>query len=122
MSSFYQNHRSRVIDGDISPNSGYKVKLIENPAVIIDLFQREEITSIIIFENMNQPSMSTRQLTLFISKDEKQWDTIASVTTQIDNHRPIRIEFDSPKTTRYVKIETSGSGSLSLDEVEVYGN
>jgi hypothetical protein len=116
--TFYRTHTSKVVDGDKS--SGYIMKLFDNPSVIIDLYQIEKINSIILFESVEEPSATTRHLELSISQDKKQWDKIASISSKVNNHYPIRIEFDSPKTARFVQIGASGNGYLNLDEVEVY--
>lgn len=120
-SNFYRTHKSKIVDGDTSSGSGYILKLDGNPAVIIDLKKGEEIGSITIYESIKEPPMNNQHLTLSFSKDKKQWDTVASVISKLDNQQPLHIEFDPFKSARYIKIELSGHDSLSLDEVKVYG-
>jgi hypothetical protein len=116
--TFHRTHSSKVVDGD--RNSGFEMKLMDNPYVIIDLYQTEIIDSIILVESTKEPSVSTRQLELSISQDKKQWNKVASISSNVNNHYPIRIEFDPPKAARFVQIRSSGDGFLNLDEVEVY--
>jgi hypothetical protein len=120
MSIFYTNHRSKVVDGDKNTGSGYIINLENNPAVIIDLYQRRIINTLTIYESTKNTPVNSRQLDLLISQDENKWNKIASITSEVKNHHPIRIEFDSPKTARYVQIKASGNGILSLDEIEIY--
>ncbi|RJQ56240.1 MAG: discoidin domain-containing protein [Nitrospiraceae bacterium] len=116
--TFHRTHCSKVVDGDRS--SGFEMKLVDNPFVIIDLNQTEKINSIILFESMKEPSSSSGQLELSISQDEKQWNKVALISSTAHNHYPFRIEFDSEKTARFIQIRASGHGYLNLDEVEVY--
>ncbi len=119
--SFFRTHWSKAVDGNRSPGSGYIMNLKRNPAVIIDLYQREKINSIVLYESIiKEPLVNGRHLELSISQDEKQWNKVTSMTSKVNNHHPIRVEFDSPKTARYVQIKASGHGRLSIDEVEVY--
>jgi hypothetical protein len=119
-SSFYLNHRSKIVDGNKSPGSGYVIKLQDNPSVIIDLYQIKKINSIVIYESVKEAFINGRYLEISISQDKKQWNTVAFVTSKINNQNHIHIEFDPSKTARYIQIKASGYGILSIDEVEVY--
>jgi hypothetical protein len=120
-SNFYRSHSSRIVDGDKSPGSGFILRFKDNPAVIIDLYTRKEIDSITFFESIKESSENKQHLTVSISQDKIYWDKVASLISKVNNHDPLYIEFDSPKTARYIKLKTFGYDSLSLDEVEVYG-
>lgn len=116
--SFYRTHWSKVVDGD--RRSGFIMNLVLNPSVIIDLYQTEKINSIVLFESIKESSVNTRTIELSISQDEKQWSKVALISLKVKNHDPIRIEFDSPQTARFIQMKASGQGHLSLDEFEIY--
>lgn len=116
--NFYRTHSSKVVDGD--RHSGHRMKLVDNPSVIIDLNQEKKINSIILYESMGEPSATAWHLDLAISEDNKQWSEITSISSKENNHSPFHIEFDPEKTARFLQIRASGNGYLNLDEVEVY--
>jgi hypothetical protein len=121
-SRFFRTHRSKMVDGNKSKGSGYLIRLTENPvSIIVDLYDRKKINSIVFYITMKEPVMDSWNLNLFISQDRKQWNRVTSVMSKAGDLHPIRIEFDSPEIARYIQIKASGYGILSLDELEVYG-
>ncbi len=121
ISTFYRTHTSKLVDGNKNPAQGYLINLEYGSAVTIDLYRQTSINSIILHESINGPSFNDRQLTLSISSDRENWKNVASITSNLHDHNVNRIDFDSSKTARYLKIIAAGNGNLSLDEVEVYG-
>jgi hypothetical protein len=116
--NFYRTHSSKVVDG--SRSSGYRMKLVDNPSVIIDLNQEEEVSSIDLFESRGEPPPTVWHLDLAISEDKKQWNEIASFSSKENSHSPFHIEFNPEKKVRFLQIKASGDGYLNIDEVEVY--
>jgi hypothetical protein len=147
----YLNHTSKIVDGNKSNGSGYKIEVrseddpsvtidlngkvthinkgnISNfeippediPSVIIDLNNEEKINSVLIYASSKDPSETKCNSELLISPDQKHWESIASITSDLKLHQPSGIEFESPLTARYLQIKVSGSRNVILDEVEVY--
>ncbi len=120
VSTFYLNHSSRVVDGNKSNGSGYKRNLAFNPSVTIDLYEKKNINSIILHESIKESSDYKRNLELFVSSNNEQWNKVLSTSSNINKFNPVHIEFDTPMTARYIKIKLSGRGKSYLDEVEIY--
>ena len=145
----YLNHSSRVVDGNKSKGSGfrippedktdvfidldrnvvhlnkkdgsgYKMPPEETPSVTIDLSNRERISSVIIYASASIADDINCNFEALVSDDQKSWKKVASAIPDLKNDRPVKIDFDSPQTARYVRIEVSGSRKVILDEVEVY--
>jgi hypothetical protein len=114
------NHSSRIVDGNKNKGSGFRMFLENDFDVTIDLYHGERINSLIIYESALDNSVINRHFELFISLDQKNWKRVASITPELKYHHPIRIDFDSPQTARYIQIKASGSRKIILDEVEVY--
>lgn len=145
----YLNHSSRVVDGNKSKGSGfkippkdntdvfidldrnvvhlnkgnatgYKMPLEDNPSVTIDLNVKERINSLIIYASAVGTSVINCNFEVLLSLDQNNWEKAAYITPELKYHHPIRIELDSPQTARYIQIKVSGSREVILDEVEVY--
>jgi hypothetical protein len=136
---------TRLVDGDISPNSGYTSRLSDSPAFFIDLYELENIKEIVLYESLENPAVddkplkmleshdsyptlsvkkflvNIRPLKISLSDDGNKWNTVTSVVSQPHRDVPIRIVFEGPERARYIKITSSGKSHLSLDEVEIYG-
>jgi len=139
-------YSNRFVDGDSSPCSGFTTLIHNNPAWILDLSKIMEIKTIVLYErckikaliegptNMLHfysreidkleeiPPVNARPLSIAFSNDGDSWRAAAFVTLPLDYNRPERIVFDSPQTTRYIRITASGRSKLMFDEVEVYGH
>jgi hypothetical protein len=145
----YINHDSKVVDGNkreasgfrippkdeidvfidsnrnvthLDKNKGLREKLIPDfiPSLTIDLSKKEIINSIVIYASKQDNSLINCNFEVLISPDRKNWESVASVIPKLNYNQPVKIDFDSPQTARYLRIEVSGSRKVILDEVEVY--
>ncbi len=117
----HELNRSRFVDGDRSPDSGFTTRLCDGPAWFLDLYRNEKIKTILLFERSHTTPVNIRPLTVAMSIDGNKWHTVASVVSPVNHNGPLNIVFDKPEIARFIKIEATGIGSLSFNEVEVYG-
>ena len=92
----------------------------EDPSVTIDLNNNASMNSLIIYASSSDSSDIICHFEVMASTDQKNWEELAFVTPDWKNDQPVKIDFDSPQNTRYLRIEVSGSRRVILDEVEVY--
>jgi len=145
----YLNHDSRVVDGNKSEASGFKIppkdeidvfidsnrnvthldknkglreKLIPDiiPSLTIDLNNKEILNSVVIYASTMVNSEIKCNFEVLTSPDREIWESAAFATPDLKHHEPVRIKFDSPQRARYVQIKVSGSRKIILDEVEIY--
>lgn len=131
-------YKSRLVDGDRSPSSGFMTCLHEDPAWILDLHKLERIKTIVLYESTRVPLyydkvlgcsatldqgplFNDRTLQIAFSQDGIKWTIASSLTSPIDYEAPTRIIFEVPQIARYIQVKVPGRRKLSLDEVEVYG-
>jgi hypothetical protein len=145
----YINHSGRIVDGNRSKGSGFKTRpggkssvyvdldgnvthmdknrdsvyrepIEETPSVTIDLNDKKRIHSIVIYASKYGTSVVKCNIELLISPDQKNWESVASVTPDLESHHPINIELDSQRFARYIQLKVIGTHKVIFDEVEVY--
>lgn len=113
-------HSSRAVDGDRSNNTGFTTAPEVNPTWSVDLNSIENIKTIVLYESSYDFSVNKRPIDIFFSDDSTQWRPAATITSAENQQSPIRIDFKTHPTARYIQIRASGFSSLRFDEVEVY--
>lgn len=112
--AFLHYHSSHAIDGDTNQNSVFPFKLLAGTDLTVDLNQKEEIKTIVLYgELKTRPEIS-------LSPDGIQWRMITSVNLEDHETVPLRIIFEKPQSARFVKVKASKS-EVGIDELEVYG-
>ncbi len=109
----------KAVDGDRSAGSGFISNLQPKPFLAIDLHQQQHIGSIVIYENIKNPSWNARPLIIGLSNDQQNWGIIKEINRRT-KHTPLYIEFNTPHTARYVMLMSLETCQLALDEVEIY--
>lgn len=141
----YINHIGRIVDGNTNRGSGYHIypkfnpsvavdldgnvthinknnvsNDKDSPSVTIDLNNEKRINSLMIYASTLGTSVINCNFELLISLDRNNWDKVTSIVPELTDLHPSRIEFDSPQTARYIRLQTSESCKAILDEVEIF--
>jgi hypothetical protein len=145
----YLNHPSRIVDGNKSKGSGFKIypkgttsvavdmdgkvtRLDRSNgsgddilpkdvhSVIIDFADKKTINSLLMYASALDTSGINCDFEVLTSLDQKDWSSVAFLTPELKYHHPIAVDLVSPQTTRYLQIKVYGSSKVILDEVEVY--
>jgi hypothetical protein len=113
--SYLQYHRSRAVDGDTRPESGFTFEAADEKELIVDLNQDEAIKKIILFGKSDSNPLIT------LSQDGEQWYKTKSFILRTESPLNFfQVNFEKPVSTRYVKVKATDS-RLSIYELEVYG-
>jgi hypothetical protein len=115
---------SRLTDGNTSPGSGAITFICQNhPSVYtslyIDLNQSEQIKTVVLYEGYPGLSVNIRPLEILFSQNRINWSHVNFIVSPIGSQVPLKLNFEKPKTARFIQIR--GKGCLKFDEVEVYG-
>lgn len=111
-------------DGDKGGGYGFWTAEEHNPYWQVDLGNRCQIDSVVVFNFLGARDQCTT-LAVLTSNDSAQWSLAA---TKLDNHpfggadgEPFKFEFQRMITARFVRVQLIGHGALHLDEIEVFG-
>jgi len=113
--SYLNRHRSRAVDRDTTPETGFTLEPNDNKKLIVDLNQPEKIKQILLYGSSNTLPL------IYLSQDGNQWHKTTSPVPRSENGRNVfRIDLKRPLTAQFIKVEASMS-DLQVNELEVYG-
>jgi len=113
--SYLQYHRSRAVDGDTRPESGFTFEPANEKELIVDLNKNETIKKIILYGKSDVFPL------IALSQGGNQWPKTKSFISRAESPLNFfQVNFEKPVIARYVKVKATES-RLSIDELEVYG-
>lgn len=110
-----------LIDGDYSKEASFSTQDGVGPSWFLDLYSKEEIKTILLYEDSNDLLVNVRPLEISFSDDGDKWRHAVSIESLAQSDVPTRIDFERPQSARYIRINATGESALSFNEVEVYG-
>lgn len=116
----YSNLSSCGVDGDYSQRFGFITGNQRCSWWQVDLGKIYSVNGIRLFR-FKVVSTDYCSLPFIIGTSENGyiWTEVATIKTYSDEHWDV--EFKKPIGTRYIRLETEGTGRLAFTEVEVYG-
>ncbi len=113
----YDYYAGRAVDGD--GKTAFKTDNGKpNPWWKLDLGRPYALGEIRLQEQLASPIKRLLPITVSVSMNGKTYETVERLTT-LPPKKPVRIETDG-RRARYIRIQGTGSTSLSIKEVEVF--
>jgi F5/8 type C domain/Methyltransferase domain len=112
-------------DGRLNGSCGFHTSYELNPWWQVDLAGPHAITSVVIYNRLDQP-LRCVDFDILVSDDAQSW--VAAYQKRdgvpfggVDGH-PFRHDFDPPIGGRFLRVQLTGANFLHLDQVEVFGS
>jgi alginate O-acetyltransferase complex protein AlgJ len=112
-----------AVNGVKTGKFGFHTELENDPWWLVNLENIYDLEKIIIFNRDDEYSTRANHLSVLVSIDEENWNSIYTAINEFGGfitNKPLIINCNSNVSAKYVKIQINGRQALHLDEVEVY--